>query len=310
VSHQDQARKSEMLALSVKRVCSAHALSTATFNLDERQKVPAELTRTGAYNQGLKRNDLPRCPWGRIFPIAEGHSQPVTTVLICQNNLVRSGISSILAGTAFALSQPAFSNLSVFDDKAGVLCLVCADRVSGVTIESVERVKGECPNARVVILANDIAPTDLMRACQTGLDGFCPTAMSRDALIGALELVMLGEKFLPAKLCLFILEEMSNGHATVLQPSAAPRGVNTSAKVLRTLSSREIEILQCLMKGSSNKQIARELGLADATVKVHIKAILRKVRLVNRTQAAIWAREHLPPTANYEAKLLALLWQV
>ena len=47
------------------------------------------------------------------------------------------------------------------------------------------------------------------------------------------------------------------------------------------------------MQGASNKVIARRLGLAEATVKVHIKSILRKVQAANRTQAAMWARQHL-----------------
>ncbi len=55
------------------------------------------------------------------------------------------------------------------------------------------------------------------------------------------------------------------------------------------LSEREAEILQCLVNGASNKAIARDLGIAEATVKVHVKALLRKMQLQNRTQAAIWA---------------------
>ena len=55
------------------------------------------------------------------------------------------------------------------------------------------------------------------------------------------------------------------------------------------LSSREKCILRCIVDGDSNKNIARKVGIAEATVKVHVKAILRKIRLHNRTQAAIWA---------------------
>src|SRR5215471_3166875 len=55
------------------------------------------------------------------------------------------------------------------------------------------------------------------------------------------------------------------------------------------LSVRERSILNCLIDGYSNKAIARKIGISDATVKVHVKAILRKARLRNRTQAAIWA---------------------
>jgi len=60
------------------------------------------------------------------------------------------------------------------------------------------------------------------------------------------------------------------------------------------LSKRQKEILQCLKQGASNKVIARQLQLAEATVKIHVKSLLKKLRLINRTQAAIWALEHLP----------------
>jgi two-component system nitrate/nitrite response regulator NarL len=61
----------------------------------------------------------------------------------------------------------------------------------------------------------------------------------------------------------------------------------------RNLSGREDAILRLLMEGAPNKIIARKLGVAEATVKVHIKAILRKIRAQNRTQAAMWATTHL-----------------
>ena len=66
----------------------------------------------------------------------------------------------------------------------------------------------------------------------------------------------------------------------------------------KSLSGREAQILHLITQGAANKVIARELGLAEATVKVHVKAILRKVKVSNRTQAAMWAQEHLKATAN------------
>jgi two-component system nitrate/nitrite response regulator NarL len=61
----------------------------------------------------------------------------------------------------------------------------------------------------------------------------------------------------------------------------------------RGLSRREVSILRSLTAGASNKVIARKLVITESTVKVHMKAILRKLRLQNRTQAALWARSHL-----------------
>ncbi|MDY8108787.1 response regulator transcription factor [Fulvimarina sp. 2208YS6-2-32] len=73
--------------------------------------------------------------------------------------------------------------------------------------------------------------------------------------------------------------------------------IDASAKELSerrdTLSGRETEILLCLVDGLSNKMIARQCGITDATVKVHLKAILRKIKVQNRTQAAVWAMQKI-----------------
>ena len=66
-----------------------------------------------------------------------------------------------------------------------------------------------------------------------------------------------------------------------------------------TLSKREREILRGLVSGWSNKVIARELAITEATVKVHMKALLRKIRITNRTQAAIWANNNGFATQNH-----------
>ena len=68
--------------------------------------------------------------------------------------------------------------------------------------------------------------------------------------------------------------------------------VTTEDTVAPQLSPREKSILRCLVEGDSNKSIARKIDIAEATVKVHVKAILRKIRVQNRTQAAIWAMNH------------------
>ena len=68
--------------------------------------------------------------------------------------------------------------------------------------------------------------------------------------------------------------------------------VTTDDTIAPQLSPREKSILRCLIEGDSNKSIARKIDIAEATVKVHVKAILRKIRVQNRTQAAIWAMNH------------------
>ncbi|MXQ14650.1 hypothetical protein GR328_25015 [Microvirga makkahensis] len=69
------------------------------------------------------------------------------------------------------------------------------------------------------------------------------------------------------------------------------------------LSARETQILDCLREGSPNKVIARKLDITEATIKVHVKAILRKIGASNRTQAAMWASQRLPRRGGASANV-------
>ncbi|MBL0408470.1 response regulator transcription factor [Microvirga aerilata] len=228
----------------------------------------------------------------QILSIAQNASSYVTTVLVCQNALIRSGISHILSGTLFVLSDETLEQ----PPELPILCLIHADQAADKLTETVERVKAQWPSARMVLLTEAMEPTAMMQVFQAGLDGLCSTAMNREALIKALELVILGETYIAPAFTLSLLHEASR------QRQARPDGaiiVGPAATAFANkLSPREATILRHLTQGASNKHIARELGLAEATVKVHLKAILRKVKAANRTQAAMWAQQHMNLAAN------------
>jgi two-component system nitrate/nitrite response regulator NarL len=101
---------------------------------------------------------------------------------------------------------------------------------------------------------------------------------------------MMGETIFPPAFLSFVLE--SNGPHTVEavanDQNDEPILVATEDATAPLLSPREKMILRCIIEGDSNKCIARKINIAEATVKVHVKAILRKIRVHNRTQAAIW----------------------
>jgi two-component system, NarL family, nitrate/nitrite response regulator NarL len=228
----------------------------------------------------------------QILSIAQNASSYVTTVLVCQNTLIRSGISHILSGTHFVISDEPLEQAS----ERPILCLIHADQAADELSETVTRLKAQSPSARVVLLTEHMEPAAMVQALQAGLDGLCSTAMAREALIKALELVMLGETFITPALALSLLDEATR------QQRARPDGTvvigPAAAAIAGKLSGREAQILNHLTQGASNKHIARELGVAEATVKVHVKAILRKVKAANRTQAAMWAQQHMNPAAN------------
>jgi two-component system nitrate/nitrite response regulator NarL len=228
----------------------------------------------------------------QIVSIAQKASLYVTTVLVRQNNLIRSGISHILSGTRFVLSDETLEQPSELPN----LCLIHGDQAADELCEIIEQLKAQWPSARVVLLTEAMEPAAIMQALQMGLDGLCSTAMNRDPLIKALELVMLGERFIAPAFIFSLADEAFRLQQA--RPDGAIVAGPAATAVANMLSPREAQILRHLTQGASNKLIARELGLAEATIKVHLKAILRKVRAANRTQAAMWARQHMSLAAN------------
>jgi two-component system nitrate/nitrite response regulator NarL len=89
--------------------------------------------------------------------------------------------------------------------------------------------------------------------------------------------VMMGEKVFPTHLAALLISGRINTSAFDM-PSAR-----------KGLSQREVQIVRCLLNGDSNKVVANHLNITEATVKVHLKSLLRKINATNRTQAAIWA---------------------
>jgi len=85
------------------------------------------------------------------------------------------------------------------------------------------------------------------------------------------------------------LEDVPSQILQLSSPSLIESGPSADPIDTLVLSDREEQILRCLVAGLPNKLIARELGIAETTVKVHVKSVLRKVRAANRTQAAMWA---------------------
>jgi len=121
-----------------------------------------------------------------------------------------------------------------------------------------------------------------------------------DAFLKTIELVMLGDTVVPHALLAHLLKQ-EEGWAIGMAPDnsypmpgldvASSRHSPVDAKprdAIRQLSAQERRILSCLIIGDPNKTIARKADITEATVKVHVKAILRKLRLKNRTQAAVW----------------------
>jgi two-component system nitrate/nitrite response regulator NarL len=194
------------------------------------------------------------------------------TILIEPNRLFREGLKHLLAGTRFEVELE-FGTMEPAVGEAIASGLVIIGE-AGKEPGDLPRLRDAYPDARIVVLASDLTVDALRDAMNAGADGFLMKDVSPEALIQSLELILIGEKVYPTNLASMLLDL-----------SSAPSPLNS----IRGLSPREQEILQALMTGASNKLIAIRLGITEATVKVHLKTLLRKIDVSNRTQAAIWA---------------------
>lgn len=208
----------------------------------------------------------------------------IRAMLISGSRLFREGMKHLLAGSPYRIEAEAASA----QDGSGLLRrasdveLVLIDLVvvRKDVVEQIGAIRNGVPKARLVVLSDDVAILKLAHLPGNTIDGYLLKDTSPDALLQMLNLVMLGEKVFPTSLVQMLIE--GRLELDGLASSIASVG----------LSDREVEILRYLVDGTSNKTIANRLDIAESTVKVHMKTILRKIRMKNRTQAAIWAVEH------------------
>lgn len=204
-----------------------------------------------------------------------------TAFLIDSNKLFREGLKRLLDDSPFEIIAEA-SNLreGVAAVEGGLkpqLVLLDLANGGGEEAEQMRRLRSLLPEARIVVLTTDLCTRRLANALEAGADGYLMKDLSADALSQSLRLVIMGEKVFPTHLAALLISGRVNGNGMEMPISR------------KGLSQREIQILRCLLNGDSNKMIANHLNITEATVKVHLKSLLRKINASNRTQAAIWA---------------------
>lgn len=229
----------------------------------------------------------------------------ITVVVTHPCSLFLEGLRQTLTGSRF---RPVCASHSIDTEEVEKLASAKGECVWLLGIEKfnpnieelVRKTKLSDLPVRVVVFSASTIIGDVVRALTAGACGFLGQDITGDRLLKSLDLIMLGETVVYPEYWR-MAQSSGPGEAInlpTLQPRFDPYHPETAEEEppraeARRLSQRELLILQTLMEGSSNKAIARKLVIAESTVKVHMKAILRKLRLQNRTQAAIWARNYL-----------------
>jgi two-component system nitrate/nitrite response regulator NarL len=188
--------------------------------------------------------------------------------LLLRSRLVKDALSPVLAYAGFSVfheqGQGDVHTIVIIDfDDCKDPENVRAHRSRGVKIVALTR---EADSRKLD--PEEIAP----------LSGVLTYDLSPDDFVRSLRLICSGEQVFTVR----------GQNSPALSRGAAPRSDDAN------LSSREKELLSHVLEGHSNEVIARELGITEAAVKVNLKSVLRKIRVENRTQAAIWALANLP----------------
>jgi DNA-binding NarL/FixJ family response regulator len=159
------------------------------------------------------------------------------------------------------------------DGPAPTLALLDLHMPGMERVDGVRRLRLAAPGATLVVASGEDDPAVIRAAMAAGAAGYLPKSESPEVLQQALRLVLGGGTYMPAQ----ALADLRHG--------APPPRPDASG-----LTPRQMDVLRCLMRGQPNKLIARELGLTEGTVKIHIAAILRALQARNRTEAVVMAR--------------------
>ena len=209
---------------------------------------------------------------------------PISVLLVDDHTLFRSGIRSLLQ------RHPEFCVVGEAADGVEgikralqlqpqvVLLDLNMPGMSGV--ETLQLMRQDCPDSAIVMLTVSEDAEDLSVALKAGASGYLLKNIDTEYLTRAIRRAAAGETVVAEAMTAKLVAQLQSG-------AAAP-----VASELDKLTPREREILDCLARGESNKCIARNLELAESTVKIHVQNVLKKLKLSSRVQAAVYAVEH------------------
>ena len=169
------------------------------------------------------------------------------------------------------------------------LLLLGAATAELVDLAQVEALRGALPETPIVVVAENDNPHRARLILNAGTRGFLPASLSLKVLMGALDLVLAGGVYVPSSLI----------DPAPPRPAVVPKRAN---EPWSELTRRQRDVLGLIAQGKSNKLIADALTMSESTVKAHVKQIIKRLHVANRTQAALLATGSLAPQAPVQSR--------
>lgn len=214
---------------------------------------------------------------------------PAIRILVVDDHtLFRRGLTALLSRDARVVVVGDAGDAGEAQRRAQELqpdVILLDNHLPGVNgVDAVAALQEAVVHARILMLTVSEDEADLMAALRNGAAGYLLKTTEGDALINAIQRAVKGESVIAPEMT----SKMVAAYLGAAPTAAAPPAVSP---ILATLSSREMEILKGIARGASNKEIGRDLGIAETTVKVHVQNLLRKMHVSTRVHAAVMATE-------------------
>ncbi|MCA0176856.1 MAG: response regulator transcription factor [Proteobacteria bacterium] len=213
--------------------------------------------------------------------------KPIRILVVDDHTLFRRGLTALLSGDDGLAVVGDAADADQAQRQAEQLkpdVILLDNHLPGVSgVAALPALRAACPQARVLMLTVSEDATDLAAALRAGASGYLLKTIEGDALFAAIRRAMRGDSVIDEGMTGKLVAAFLRPEAPADAPAPAP------ASPLDALSPREREILVAVGRGASNKEVARDLGIAESTVKIHVQHLLRKLGVASRVQLAVIA---------------------
>jgi NarL family two-component system response regulator LiaR len=207
----------------------------------------------------------------------------ISVLIVDDHTVVRKGLRSLLSGEKYGIEvigearngEDAIRQAEILNPDVILMDLVMPGKTG---IEAIDEIKKNQPKARILVLTSFADDENITGAIEAGAYSFLLKDTSPDELVQTIHSVFKDKLTIPQEFTQILLKKKDS------EEKIESIGEN--------LTPREIDVLECIAQGMSNKQIAQTLFISTTTVRSHVSSMIRKLNLENRTQLAIYAKDH------------------
>ncbi|WP_187829502.1 response regulator transcription factor [Labrys sp. KNU-23] len=229
------------------------------------------------------RNDAVRPEAPIAAPAAMPRTSTIPVLIISAATLIRDCLARCLADSELNCTMNGYTSVDEWrpaDPTASVTVLLCATG-DGATeraiCDDIAKLQAKVPDCQIIVLSDTENPALVRRTLEQGAHGFVGMTFNLDMAAAAIRLVQAGERFVPV--------------SSLLAAQAAPMPAADKGPFRQILTQRQIDVIDRLRRGESNKIIAHKLEMSESTVKIHIRNVMRKIKARNRTEVAILTKD-------------------